>query len=326
MDTSSLLGIAGLVATIVFGAASVYLYVRHRYPGRLSFIFDREIALFDDIVGSLSELSVLFNGVPVAENLILVKAFLLNIGERDLTPTMVHERLTARLPTGYSWKTAKVVAVSPQARAAVRVAEPAILEFDLGFFRRNDYLEVEAVAEAPSQDVRGFGAPYLIQAAIAFDHRIADTGPVKIRNMPAQIERNSEKLSILLAIGVGLIIFNLFFTNYLKPGHFSYFKRGRDGHVIQHQVRATLDGHVWVRELPSGRSQQLTLQQFEDLHLQRRISPLPSSPIAILAGFAFLMALLELLFPLLANRVTRKLQKRLGRLPRDASGSARRVA
>jgi len=123
------------VATLVFGVWGIYLAVRQRYPGRILFVKEDCIGLFDSIVRNLPELSVQYKGIPVKENLILLKGFFLNTGSKDISQGMVEQRLRAVLPGGYRWLTARLVAASPAVKADVRVTSETSLEFDLGLFR-----------------------------------------------------------------------------------------------------------------------------------------------------------------------------------------------
>lgn len=101
MDSSTILGIAGLAATIVLGGYSIYLVFRtQKYPGRITFVRESCIGLFDAVVRNLSELSIQYRDAPVGENLVLLKGCLLNTGTKDISPDMVEEPITATLPDG----------------------------------------------------------------------------------------------------------------------------------------------------------------------------------------------------------------------------------
>ena len=70
MDTTSVLTIAGITATVILGSYSIYLVFRtQRYPGRIAFVKETCIGLFDVLVRNLPELSILYEDKPVSENL-----------------------------------------------------------------------------------------------------------------------------------------------------------------------------------------------------------------------------------------------------------------
>ena len=47
MNPSIMLTIFGLAATLILGGGSIYLVVKRRYPGRITFIREASIGLFD---------------------------------------------------------------------------------------------------------------------------------------------------------------------------------------------------------------------------------------------------------------------------------------
>ncbi|HEY3302688.1 MAG TPA: hypothetical protein VGL70_04025 [Candidatus Binatia bacterium] len=58
MDSSTLLGIVGVAATIILGGWTLYLALARRYFGRISFVKEECIGLFDEIAKNLPGLSI----------------------------------------------------------------------------------------------------------------------------------------------------------------------------------------------------------------------------------------------------------------------------
>ena len=182
-----------------------------------SFFREDCIGLFDSIVRNLPELSVQFNGVPVKENLVLLKGLFMNDGHKDISLAMVEQRLRAVLPEGYRWLTAKVVLSSPEVKASAQITSDTNLEFDLGLFRCGEILKFEALAEVPTGDTTKDWPPpsFRLERSLSFEHRIADTGNVKATSIPFDVDdepdqaRNKIKVLVVLAILalVGLIMF-----------------------------------------------------------------------------------------------------------------------
>lgn len=109
MNTSDILTILGIMATLAFGVWGIIIVIRHRYPGQLTYVKESNIAPFDSIVRNLPELAVFYNDAPVGEGLVLVKGAILNSGRKDITDSMVEQKLTFVLPSGFRWLTAKLV-------------------------------------------------------------------------------------------------------------------------------------------------------------------------------------------------------------------------
>ena len=114
IDSTTAWTVLGLLATISFGAWSLfYAIVGRRYPGRISFVQEDCIGLFDSIVRNFPEIVISYQNNPVGENLVLLKGAFLNTGTKDITKEMVAGELTLVLPKGYNWLTARIVAATP---------------------------------------------------------------------------------------------------------------------------------------------------------------------------------------------------------------------
>ena len=189
-----IIGILGVIFTTVFGLWAVYLVLRHKDPGHVTFIKEDVIGLFDDIVRNLPDLQVLYKNKPVDKNLVLLKGYFVNTGRKDITADMVDDPLTIILPKEYLWLQAKVV--SGQVKANDPEIKNELLEFNLGrLFRCNEYLGFEALAEIPLSDhqsdedgKQSYGKQLL--DSLKFSHRIADTGKVDIKDLPPSIRKS----------------------------------------------------------------------------------------------------------------------------------------
>src|ERR1035438_9026699 len=148
MNTSDILGVLGIAATIVFGVWGIIIIVRRRYPGQLTYIKESNIGLFDSIVKNLPELSVLYNNAPVGQGLVLIKGAILNTGSKDITNEMVEQKLTFALPEGFRWLTAKVVGNSGNVVGAIDIQDRSLV-FTTGLFRCNEFIRFQAIAEIP---------------------------------------------------------------------------------------------------------------------------------------------------------------------------------
>jgi len=321
MDTPTILSSAGVIATIIFGIASVYLFIRRRYPIRLHFVVGKEIALFDEIVRNLQELSVSYNGQPVAKNLVLIKGVLLNVGERDVTPSMVHKALEARLKNGFSWQTAKVVEASPDVSATLTITSPKVVTFDLGLLRRDEHLTLEAVAEVPLDEARPTdGHKQFLRDVIEFDHRIADAAPVKIQDMPAPIPKRRLFMAKLFTIYLALVLsLSVWAAYFLKIPELCYSMLGRDGQRRVVYARPRWDGKIDLVDQKTRTREQVTLSEFDALSAKPLIASVTIrgtvASRGLISGFVGALLFISALFyaPILYEwRRRRKLRRILG--------------
>jgi hypothetical protein len=194
MDQTTLLSIAGITITVVLGIWSIYLAVRHRYPGRITFIEELSIELIGSLTKNLPDLSIRYKDLPVADNLLLFKGYLLNNGRKDIAPGMVEQPLYIDLPLGFKWLAANISSASPNVKATLAIKGERRIEFTLGLFRCGEHFKLEALVEGPVGKSLG--------QAIVFSHRIADTGKVR----KATIEDLTGKRSLPLLVATSLIM------------------------------------------------------------------------------------------------------------------------
>jgi hypothetical protein len=191
VDWSFWTTVIGIIATVVFGIWAILLAKKHTYPGEITFFHDRSIRLFDDITGSLPQVTVSYKGGPVKKNLTLIKGFLVNTGSKDITKEMVETPLTFELFEGYRWleASAKLSSGSDE-RAAI--TNPKTVVFSLGLFRCNEFLRFEGLIEVSEGKAPG-GKFYN-------SHRIADTSNMKWKNVPEKPKKLSKRLELLWSV------------------------------------------------------------------------------------------------------------------------------
>jgi len=165
------LTILGIVVTAGLGAWALRLSYRARYPGKITYIHESRISLFDSIVRNLPELTVLHHGAPIEENVVLLKGNFLNTGTKDVTEQMIYEPLTAALPDGHKWLSGQVTASSRAATAYIDSNDERVLTFAFNFLRSDEYIKFEGLVEVPSTAKRG-------DLSLCFDHGIVDTQKV----------------------------------------------------------------------------------------------------------------------------------------------------
>lgn len=72
MDIGTIIGIIGLVATLVFGFLSLDLIKRKKYPGKISCIKLSVISLLNDVARNFKEIKLLHNNNPIEQNLVYI--------------------------------------------------------------------------------------------------------------------------------------------------------------------------------------------------------------------------------------------------------------
>lgn len=226
------------VAAIPLGLWAVYLALRHRDPGEISFFHESAIGLVSDIAKNIENLEIKYQGQPVSEKLQFVKAYFFNTGRKDITHEMIDHPLALRLEDGSRWVTAKIVLASPEVQAKATLNQNS-LDFTFPMLRRGEFFCFEALADIPS------GKDF--QSVCEATHRIADT-----RKIPKGIlsfgKRDAMLFRILMfqfVVIISLIIWQGWVS---KEGDFVY-KYTPDGSTnsIAVSVLPRKDGAVEVK-------------------------------------------------------------------------------
>lgn len=251
MSLSLLFGLVGIIVTICFGVWGIIVIVQSRYPGRITFIREECISLFLDIVKNMPDLSILHKSHPVKENLVLLKGYFLNSGTKDITESMVNENLAACLPKDFKWVEARVVDTSENVQARPKIDNDNRFSFNLGLFRRNEFIKFEALAEVPIKE--GELSPgERLSKEIQFTHRISDTRVVETKSLPVEADRRPSLRKIIPPIA--LLIFSLMFVlgmfNYAGvPVKINFLLTDSEGQEMEVRVRRNPFGKLLVRQV-----------------------------------------------------------------------------
>jgi hypothetical protein len=194
---------AGILTTVVVGIPPIIFALRRRYPGQLTYFREPPVRLLDDITGNLTDLTVSYKGKPVQKNITLLRGFLVNTGNKDITNEMVTRSLSFELPEGCQWLAAS--AKSQQDKEDhVAITGPKSVVFSLGLFRCNEYFRFERLIEVTGAKERG--------DVILREHRIADTGKVGWKPLPKKLSQIEFWMALafsvsLLVLGIGCLAF-----------------------------------------------------------------------------------------------------------------------
>lgn len=172
MSTEMIWSVLGVSVSAIFGVVGVYLTIRSRYPGKITFINEQTIELFDAIGNSINDLTVTYGGQQVNENLVLLNGAFINSGKTDITQSMVEQPITLKLPDGYKWLTGSVV--KSNVVAELRKIDDETISISTGLFRCGEYVKFHALAQLPD-NADGDSNSQKFKKSIKFEHRITNT-------------------------------------------------------------------------------------------------------------------------------------------------------
>lgn len=204
MNISIILGILGIIATILIGIVGFIFAKKKHYQGEITLLTEECISLFNDIVKNMPELQVFFMEQPVKENLVLFKGYFLNTGSKDITEQMVVNNLEITIPKGSKWINPKVVDSSDNVIANIKIKDDTSIIFDLGLFRCNEFIKFECLAEMLINDKNKSPSKFL-EKNIEIKQRIADTGRTKQQDMPT-VTQKKHPWHYCVAIAIPLVL------------------------------------------------------------------------------------------------------------------------
>ena len=209
-SAETLWAVLGVAVSAGFGIWGVYLTLRQKYPGRITFVRENVIELFDDIGKSLPGLSVTYNGEQVSNNLVLINAALVNTGGIDITPTMVETPISIALPKDYQWLTARITDSSRNLHTSVKIADNGTITFETGLIKRREFVRFHALASVPIEERKEGESPKrLLSQNLAFFHRISNTAKIEQTEFdgltPKRLRRLMIPLALMMALGIAVM-------------------------------------------------------------------------------------------------------------------------
>ena len=200
-DLNFVFGISGILLGVTSVILAVYFYKVKRYPGSIIYIEDQSTGLFNSLVKNFSEITITYGDKNVSQQIAFVKGYLINDGTIDINPKIIEQNLTLNLPTDFKWLSAKIVNKSDGNQSTLQILEHDTIEIQFGLFRRDEFIDFEALAEVPINE-KGKDAGIVLSNNITFDHRIADTDKVKRQKLTLESLKfwNSRRLINYLCI------------------------------------------------------------------------------------------------------------------------------
>lgn len=208
MSSEVLWSVIGISVSVVFGLVGIYLTLRSRYSGRITFVDEQTIELFDSVGNTIEKLEVSYDGNLVSDNLVLLNGAFVNSGKSDITPEMVEQPISICLPEGYKWLSGNMVESNINAQLVIE--SDSKLSIRTGLFRRNEFVRFHALAQLPNSTDNETNGSNLKQA-LTFSHRITNTSDIDTSELD---ERTVSKtylkskltfplIMLILTLGVG---------------------------------------------------------------------------------------------------------------------------
>jgi ABC-type lipoprotein release transport system permease subunit len=172
-----IIGILGLIATIIFGVLSIDLFKRKRRPCKLTYYPSETINIYRNLTKGFDCIEVLKNDKPIKNNVIFLSGIISCNGDVDLTGSdnVVH----MCLPEGYKWLDVKIDSCSEGVEAQFSITKENNRNASLcfGLFRVNEFIKLQALVEY--EEEKKLSSLNDLHRKITFSHRIQNTSDVE---------------------------------------------------------------------------------------------------------------------------------------------------
>jgi RNA-binding protein YhbY len=189
LSSEVLWSVLGVSVSVIFGVVGIYLTVKSRYSGAITFVNEQTIELFDAIGNSLDNLAVTYDGCDVNDNLVLLNGAFINSGKMDLTKDMVEKPITIILPDGFKWLSGRII--ESKVKAQLELKDDNTISIETGLFRRGECVRFHALAQLPDNE-DGDSNSKRLNDSLKFDHRITNTKNINETEVKPKKASNKE--------------------------------------------------------------------------------------------------------------------------------------
>jgi hypothetical protein len=219
MTTENILGIIGLVVTIILGYLRLRYTSLNRRNTEIIFLKNASISLFKTIVKNLDDIEIKFNGNKINENLILFKGTFFNSGNVDIENSIVHKPLEIELPSNYNWVSHKLIDMSEGLGLKAQVNGSKLI-FDWDLLKEGEYFTFDSLIEYKSSkdDHANSDIGKQLVKNLTINHRITDLKKVNKENsIPRPMHFSGLIFMSLFILGFAFGLFYISFGQFLFP-------------------------------------------------------------------------------------------------------------
>lgn len=233
MIFSDILAVVGIVITIIFSVIGIMITIRKRYPGKITFVEENAIGLFNSIIKNFPDIKIQYDDKPIDEQMVYLKASFINTGNTDLTTKDNSHKLKISLSDEFKWINCKLTDSSKDVVCDLQKIDNELV-FDFDLLRKNEFLQFEAFAEIKNTKTPAS----TFRKSLNFSHRIPNTGKVdkssyldeeQIKEKRFEFKKNLILATIFLFLGIGAVTYSYFAK--LSELEYIYSENGKEYNV-----------------------------------------------------------------------------------------------
>ena len=209
MDINIVVGIMGVVATLIGSLLGVYYMVQQKKYSQIRVFHNYSISLFESIVKNLDAVEINLNGEKIDESLILFQITFANTGTLDIEKDLIFSPVKISLPQIYHWKVCRVIKASEGINLKIDKSDDSVtIEWDM--LKVGEFFVLDSLVEAPSHS-NNSGEVSLknLFADLSVRHRIKHLREIKKeKSFPSNVSlKSSVRNFILTSLILGVVAF-----------------------------------------------------------------------------------------------------------------------
>lgn len=264
MNFSDILAIIGLLLSVVFGVWGIAVTVRKKYPGRISFVEENALGLFNSMVKNFPEIKIQYENSPISEQMVYLKASFINTGVSDLSTKELSQKLKISLKENIKWINCKLTGMSKDVICDLKIVNNELV-FDFDLLKKNEFIRFDAFAEIKNSDKPRTS----FRKAITFSHRIPNTAKVDRKNYLNEEEISDKRFEfkknmIIASFIVIACLGTTFYQYFNKTSELKYKYKLQDKEYSVVVSSVGID-KIKLEDADQSFEKELTLQKFNSL-------------------------------------------------------------
>ena len=261
----TILGIFGIVITLIFGGYSIWVYKKSKKKVSLEFRNKECYSLFREDVNRLN-IELIYNKTTLNNTLVLLKAKLINNGHIDIDKNRIYTPLKIKSSETYNWLEATVTSSPKGAKTNIELLNGQEVQLNWDLLKQNEYIEIEALVEITGKLEKEEEKGNDFYNNLSFDYRITDLNSIQKEKQISNSTRfRSIYHKVTKVMGIITILIGILFLTFEIVPELNFM----DKQVVNYAIKK--DSSELVSIIASKHSDEITLS-IEGENEKRKIS------------------------------------------------------
>lgn len=169
----NILGVIGIIFTIVFGLYSIWTYKKSKRKVSLEFKNEQCYSLFRDDVTRLN-IEIIYNKKTLTNALILLKAKIVNNGSIDIDKNRIFKPVKIISLKEFVWLEARTTSQPNGSSSSITILNPNEIQIEWDLLKKEEFIEFEALIEIIDNSKVDGAKTLAFYNGLTFDYRITD--------------------------------------------------------------------------------------------------------------------------------------------------------